>query len=55
MYYIVHKQDNLTQTSIHLSMHDHPVANLEGRSREMFKQVKSLFEKEAFHTPRAIA
>jgi hypothetical protein len=29
-------------------MHDHPMAK--GRSREMFKQVKSLIQEEAFHT-----
>ncbi len=50
MYYIMHKQNNLTQTSIHLTTHD-----LEGRSRKMFEQVKSLVEKEASHTPKAIA
>jgi hypothetical protein len=49
MYYIMHKQNNLTQTSIHLTTHD-----LEGRSRKMFEQVKSLVEKEASHTPKAI-
>jgi len=49
MYYIMHKQIFLTQTSIHLTMHD-----LESRSRKVFEQVKSLVEKEASHTPKAI-
>jgi hypothetical protein len=31
MYYIMHKQDNLTWATIHLGMHDHPMA--EGCSR----------------------
>jgi hypothetical protein len=25
MYYVVHMQDNLTQTTIHLGLHDHLV------------------------------
>jgi hypothetical protein len=54
MYYIVHKQAILIRRSIHLSTHDHPVADLEGCSREVFEQVKSLVEKEASRTPRAI-
>jgi hypothetical protein len=48
MYYVVHKQENLTQATIHLSMHDHPVAK--GHSRETFDQVKSLVEEKVSYT-----
>ncbi len=44
MYYIMHKKDNLTRATIHLGLHDHPVAK--GCSKEMFKQVKSLVKNE---------
>ncbi len=52
MYYIVHKQDNLTQTTIHLGLHDHSV--VEGCSKKNFKQVKSLVKEEASRTLGAI-
>jgi hypothetical protein len=48
MYYVVHKQENLTQASIHLSIHDHPMAK--GHSREAFNQVKSFVEEKGCGT-----
>jgi hypothetical protein len=51
MYYIMHKQDNFIRLTIHLSTHDHPMA--EGCSKEALYQVKSLFEEEVFHILRA--
>ncbi len=48
MYYIVHKQENLTQTTIHLGMHDHLV--VKGHSRETFDQFKSLVEEKVSYT-----
>ncbi len=51
MYYVMHKQENLTQIMIHLGMHDHPMA--EGHSKEKFEQVKSLVEHKVFCAPRA--
>jgi hypothetical protein len=42
----------LIRTTIHLGLHDHSV--VEGRSKEVFKQVKSLVKEEASRTPRAI-
>jgi len=53
MYYVVHKQNNLIRISIHLGTHDHLMAK--GRSRKVFKQVKSLVEEEASCTQWAIA
>ncbi len=53
MYYVMHKQENLTRMAIHLGLHDHPM--VKGRSRKVFEQVKSLIEEEAFHTLKAIA
>jgi hypothetical protein len=53
MYYVMHKQDNLIQAAIHLSTHDHLMA--EGHSRKVFYQVKSLVKEEVSHPPRAIA
>jgi hypothetical protein len=50
IYYVVHKHENLTQIAIHLRMHDHLV--VEGHSREVVEQVKSLV-KEVFQTPWA--
>ncbi len=52
MYNIVQKQDNLTQASIHLGLHDHPM--VEGHLRKMFEQVKYLVKEEASCTPWAI-
>jgi hypothetical protein len=37
MYYVMHKQENLTSTSIHLGAHDHQV--VEGHFREVMEQV----------------
>jgi hypothetical protein len=51
MYYVIHKQDNLTREIIHLGIDDHSMA--EGHSREVFEQVKSLVEEEVSHTPWA--
>jgi hypothetical protein len=51
MYYFMHKQENLTRATIHLGMHDHPI--IEGHSRNVFKQVKSLVEHKVSCTPRA--
>ncbi len=48
MYYVMHKQENLNQTIIHLGTHDHPL--VEGRSRIFFDQVKSMVKEEVFHT-----
>jgi hypothetical protein len=52
MYYVIHKQDNLIWTTIHLDSHDHPM--VEGHSKEVFEQIKSLVKEEAFCTPRII-
>jgi len=48
MYYVMHKQENLTRVVIYLGTHDHPM--VEGRSRKKFNQVKSLVEEEVFCT-----
>jgi hypothetical protein len=52
MYYVVHKQENLTRTTIHLGMQDHLMAK--GHSKLFFDQVKSLVEEEVSHISRAI-
>ncbi len=44
MYYVMHKQENLTRVAIYLGTHDHPM--VEGRSRKKFNQVKSLVAEE---------
>ncbi len=48
MYYIMHKQENLIWTTIHLGTHDHLV--VEGHSRKVVDQVKSLVEGEVSYT-----
>jgi len=40
MYYIVHKQANLTWSTIHLGTHDHLVAK--GKCKNVVEQVKFL-------------
>jgi hypothetical protein len=51
MYYIMHKQENLTRATIHLNTHDHPV--VEGCSRKVVEQVKSLVQEEVACTSGA--
>jgi len=48
MYYIVHKQENLIWTTIHLNTHDHPV--MEGHFQKVFNQVKFMVEEEVSRT-----
>lgn len=50
MYYVMHMQENLIQTIIHLSTNDHSV--VEVCSREIFYEVKSLVEEEVSCTSR---
>jgi hypothetical protein len=47
MYYIVHKQKNLTQIMIHLGTHDHLV--VKGRCKDV-DQIKAFVEEELFRT-----
>ncbi len=49
MYYIVHKQINLTWTMIQLGTHYHLVVN--GRCRKFVPQVKHVFHEEVSHSP----
>jgi hypothetical protein len=51
MYYVMHKKDNLTQTTIHLGLHDHLV--VKSCLREVCEQVKFLVKEDVFRTPRA--
>ncbi len=47
----MHKQENLTQATIHLNTHDHPV--VEGCSRKVVEQVKPLLQEEVACTSGA--
>jgi hypothetical protein len=51
IYYVMHKQENLIQVTIHLGMHDHLMAN--SCSKKVVNQVKSLVKEEVFCTPWA--
>jgi hypothetical protein len=42
MYYVIHKLDTLSKVTIHLGMHDHPIAN--GKCKEVVEKIKSLVE-----------
>lgn len=48
MYYIMHKQINLTQLAIHLGTHDHPI--VKGKCINVMEQVKFLVQDKVFHS-----
>ncbi len=49
IYYVVHRLQSMSKTTIHLGVHNHPIAD--GKCRVFIKETRRLITEEVDHTP----